>query len=312
MTSGRSVVRSPASAGRVAAEAATPRYDPSLPRAAHPVQRGRKRRRGHHPQPRVPGGAAPRDPSGAEEAARVTEADRDRGDPDRPRCLSEVDIFRDLDDTEKAAVADMVTERTYPPGGLIYTSRDPCERLFILQRGRIRLFRVAADGRSVTCGILRPGTFCGEMLLFGQRTYGNCAEALDEVTVCVLNGADADRVLLSDPRIAARVGAVLGRRLADLEQRLSDSAFKSVSQRVATTLLSLAAESASGQSPKPDAPYPEIALTHGQLAAIVGNARESVTKVLSGFAELGLVRLSRGHIAIVDPEGLRAAAGETG
>ncbi|WP_234353227.1 Crp/Fnr family transcriptional regulator [Streptomyces ardesiacus] len=242
----------------------------------------------------------------------MTKADPDRDDPNRTWCLSEVDIFRDLDDTEKAAIADMVAVRTYAPGDLLYTPREPCGRLFILRRGRVRLFRVSTDGRSLTCGILHPGAIFGEMLLFEQRPYGNYAEALDEVTVCVLSRADADRVLLSDARIAVRISANLGRRLADLEQRLSDSVFRSVSQRVAATLFTLAAEPASGQSPRPNVPYPEIALTHGQLAAIVGTARESVTKVLGGFAELGLVRVSRGHITVADPEGLRAAAGDAG
>jgi CRP-like cAMP-binding protein len=135
------------------------------------------------------------------------------------------------------------------------------------------------------------------------------ADALDDVTVCVMNHADVDRLLLSDARIAARIAEILGRRLADLEQRLSDRVFKSVSQRVATTLLMLVTRSPAGQPLPSDASCPEVALTHGQLAALVGTARESVTKVLSRFAELGLVRLSRGHITVLDLDRLRDAAG---
>ncbi|WP_251021985.1 hypothetical protein [Streptomyces sp. ISL-10] len=57
-----------------------------------------------------------------------------------------------------------------------------------------------------------------------------------------MSRADVHRFLLSDARISARITEILGRRLTDLEQRLSDSVFKSVPQRIATTLLTLAAE----------------------------------------------------------------------
>ncbi|NUQ98643.1 MAG: Crp/Fnr family transcriptional regulator [Streptomyces sp.] len=229
--------------------------------------------------------------------------------PGRTWCVSEVDILQDLDAAEKAAIADAALVKTYAPGDLLYTPQEPCEALFILKRGRVRVFRISGDGRALTCGILYPGTIFGEMLLLGHRMYGNFAEALDDVTVCVMNPADVDRFLLSDARIATRIVEILGRRLADLEQRLSDCVFKSVSQRVATTLLMLVAGPPTGQSPPPGTPYPEIALTHGQLAALVGTARESVTKVLSRFAESGLVRLSRGRITVLDLDRIRDAAG---
>ncbi|PAZ13101.1 cyclic nucleotide-binding protein [Streptomyces sp. SA15] len=203
----------------------------------------------------------------------------------------------------------MMPVKTYSSGDLFCTSQEQCEALYILKCGRVRVFRLSTDGRALTCVILHPGSIFGEMLLLGQRMYGNYAEALDDVTVGVLSRAEVDRFLLSDARIATRLTEILGRRLADLEQRLSDTIFKSVSQRVAATLLSLAAESTPDQSPRPEAPYPEVALTHGQLATLVGTARESVTKVLTRFAELGLVRVSRGHIAVVDPDRLRDAAG---
>jgi hypothetical protein len=76
----------------------------------------------------------------------------------------------------------------------------------------------ASDGRALTRAIISPGIDFGEMVLLGQRMYDNFAEALDDITVCVMSRA----------RISARITEILGRRLTDLEQRLSDSVFKSV------------------------------------------------------------------------------------
>ena len=50
------------------------------------------------------------------------------------------------------------------------------------------------------------------------------------------------RYLLSDARIATRITEILGARLVEMERRLCDTVFKSVPQRVAGTLVTLAGQ----------------------------------------------------------------------
>lgn len=227
-------------------------------------------------------------------------------DTERTWCISEVDIFRDLSEREMDAIAAAAPMKTYNAGELLHSPAQPSEVLFILKKGRVRIFRVSADGRALTTAIITPGTIFGEMVLLGQRMYDNFAEALDDVTVCVMSRADVHRFLLSDARIAARITEILGRRLTDLEQRLSDSIFKSVPQRIATTLMTLAAEN----RPRVlGARSPQIALTHQQIAALAGTSRETTTKVLREYAGRGLIRLARGRITVLDAERLKDEAG---
>ncbi|QOV33332.1 Crp/Fnr family transcriptional regulator [Streptomyces ferrugineus] len=249
-------------------------------------------------------------PGRREETTHMIERDDAADDPDRTWCMSEVDIFRDLSEPEMEAIAEAAPMKTYSAGEILHSPQQLNEVLFILKRGRVRIFRVSADGRALTCAIISPGTIFGEMALLGQRMYDNFAEALDDVTVCVMSRADVHRFLLSDARIAARITEIVGRRVADLEQRLSDSVFKSVPQRIAATLTTLAAraDTPAGRLPAM-ARHPQIALTHEQLAALAGTSRETTTKVLHEFAGRGLLRLARGRITVLDPERLNAAAG---
>lgn len=228
------------------------------------------------------------------------DVERAAADPDRLWCMSEVDIFADLDEAEMAAMAEAAPMRTYPAGALVYTPHQPLEALFILKRGRIRIFRVSADGRALTTAIVNPGTIFGEMVIVGQQMHGSFAEALDEVVVCVMTKDDVQRLLLGDQRIAARISETLGRRLAELEQRLSDVVFKSVSQRIAGTLVVLAA----GRRPRPLGSGVSIHLTHEQLAALAGTSRETTTKVLGDLADQGLLSLGRGRITLQDTDQL--------
>jgi CRP-like cAMP-binding protein len=167
------------------------------------------------------------------------------------------------------------------------------------------------DGRALTTAIIQPGTIFGEMVLLGQQMYDNYAEALEEVLVCVMSRADVNRFLLSDARVSARIAEILGRRLAAMEQRLTDTVFKTVPQRIAAMLCTLGDRALTtrrpglvGRGPTP------LVLTHEQIAALVGTSRETATKALGEFAEQGLVKLGRGKITILDRARLAAEAGD--
>jgi CRP-like cAMP-binding protein len=213
--------------------------------------------------------------------------------------LAEVDIFADLTEAEMNAIAETAPMRTYAPGEMLFTPHQRVEALFILKRGRVRIFRVSADGRALTTAIITSGTIFGEMVLLGQQMYDNWAEALDEAVVCVMSRDDVHRFLLSDPRIATRITAILGRRLAAMEQRLTDSVFNTGPQRIAATLQALSGEPERkpgrlGFGAKP------ITITHEQPGALVGASRETTTKALGDLAERGIIKLGRGKITVLD------------
>jgi len=141
------------------------------------------------------------------------------------------------------------------------------------------------------------------MVIVGQQMHDSFAEAMDDVAVCVLSRSDVQQRLLADPRIAARISETLGRRLAQIEQRLSDAVFKSVPERIAGTLVVMAGR-------RPLARSLQVHLTHEQLAALAGTSRETTTKVLGELADQGLIALGRGRITILDAVRLAELGGD--
>lgn len=81
--------------------------------------------------------------------------------------------------------------------------------------------------------------------------------------------------------------------------------FKDVPSRLATTLRKLAAvygeESGDGVKIKP-------ALTHDEIAKLIGSTRETTTANLNEFESEGLIEKGRGNIVIKDASGLKARA----
>lgn len=227
-------------------------------------------------------------------------------------CLSEVYIFQDLSENELNAIAARAPMQTVEAGTVLYTPDQEIEVLFILKKGRVRLFRISPSGKTFTTAILTPGSIFGEMAILGQRMHDQFAEALEACVICLMSKEDVKQILLSDPRIAARLAESLGRRLLEMEQRLSDFAFKSVAQRVMSTLLMFCHGHEMRQNWLFGRKRCEIRCTHEQLASFVGTYRETVTKVLDELRDQGLIELRRGKIILLDVAAIQALAeGET-
>ena len=220
-------------------------------------------------------------------------------------CLSEVELFADLSAVEMAEMDRMLPAHRVARGELVYSQSEPMTALFVLKRGRVRIFRVAEDGKALTMAILEPGAVFGEMLLVGQRMYDNYAEAIEDSMICQLSAADVERYLLSDPRIAVRVSRLLGEQVAKLQARLADLALRPLPGRAASMLLDLAEAAPASRFGL----SPSIRLTHEQLAGLLGATREATSKAMADLASQRLVRQGRGRIVIQDLKGLRKLAG---
>ena len=144
------------------------------------------------------------------------------------------------------------------------------------------------------------------MELVGQRMGDGFAEAIEPSVLCLMSEHDVRSMLLADSRIAARIICGLGRRLAEVEQRLADTVLKPVPQRLAAVLCQLV--EAAPQSGVLSYRGPEIRLTHEQIADLVGTTRATTTKLLGNLREAGLVRLRRGAVVVLDRDRLQAVA----
>jgi CRP/FNR family cyclic AMP-dependent transcriptional regulator len=210
-------------------------------------------------------------------------------------CLSEVELFADLSAEEIAAFDRMAPARTFSNGDIVFSQSQPITALFILKKGRVRIFRVTEDGKALTMAILEPGAVFGEMLLVGQRMYDNYAEAIEDTQICQLSVHDVERHMLSDPRIAIRISRYLGDQVARLEERLTDLALRPLIARTASTLVRLA-----GAQRTPRLGHVTVRLTHDQLAGLLGATRESTSKTMADLATRGLIRQARGRIILTD------------
>ncbi|MDE3074120.1 MAG: cyclic nucleotide-binding domain-containing protein, partial [Chloroflexota bacterium] len=140
--------------------------------------------------------------------------------------LSKIDIFVDLSPEEIRTVANLTHMATVAKGKVIYRQEDRAEGLFLLKHGRVRLSRFSPSGKKLECAVLEPGTFFGDLPLFGESMRNTEAEAIEESMLCFMSQADLERIIHRKPQVAIRMLAILGRRLAQAEARLEDMAYR--------------------------------------------------------------------------------------
>ena len=221
------------------------------------------------------------------------------------RLLTLVDIFEPLSRKEIEAIQWEHLNTTVEQGEIFFTPMDLCETLFVLQKGRIRIYRATPEGREFTVAVVESGTVFGEMVLTGQRLRNSFAQAMEESEVSAMCRADVERLILDKPEAGLQLVHLLSDRLTTYETRLEDIALKEVPARLASLILLLI--ESQGVRTLTGYRIPSR-YTHQQLGSMIGANREAVTRAFTWLREVGVVETRRRYIHVENIETLKAAA----
>ena len=147
---------------------------------------------------------------------------------------------------------------------------------------------------------LGAGAIFGEMSLVGQGMHNTFAESVDECVLCVMSRSDVERLVQEKPEVAFRFVEALGSRLTQLEERLEDIAFKSITSRLVALLLKLQEEQGGRQT--------VTGYTHQDFSEMLGTYRETVTQTLNDLKAERLVGIARKQVTLLNMHRLRQLA----
>jgi CRP-like cAMP-binding protein len=224
---------------------------------------------------------------------------------ERIRLLSLVDIFEPLSKQEIEHLNSRLPDRHLENGQIFYCPEDPSERLFILQKGKVRIFRTTPDGREFTLAVVESGTVFGEMALMGQQLEGAYAQAMEPSKVSTMAKVDLERLVLEKPEVGLRIMQVLSERLRRQEARLEDVSMKDVHARLAGIIVLLVESEGVRTSTGYRIP---THYTHERLGTMIGANRVAVTRAFGLLQDVGAVELRRRLIYVTDIGALRRSS----
>src|SRR3954452_17883434 len=94
------------------------------------------------------------------------------------RVLSRAETLEPLSDEDLRELLKRSRDINLDSGETFFTPEDTSERLFILKKGRVRIFRTS-EGRGLTVAEIEPGMIFGEMALTAQRIRSSYAQAME-------------------------------------------------------------------------------------------------------------------------------------
>jgi len=219
--------------------------------------------------------------------------------------LAKVPIFENLTPEQLGPLGAKMRPRKFQRGEVVFHQDDPGDRMHILVQGRVRISLNSEDGREKDVAVLQPGECFGEMALLDGSNRSAKATAVEEIETLVLMREDFLDFIGKYPEVAAHTTAVLTNRLRNANQMVGDLAFLDVPTRVAKQLIELAEKQLEGAAPNGEI---EISIGQDELARLVGSSRETVSRALTSYRRMGLVKTSHRRISITDLDGLQRMA----
>jgi CRP-like cAMP-binding protein len=218
--------------------------------------------------------------------------------------LSRGEILDPLSEEDLRGLLERSRDINLNSGEIFFSPEDTTEKLFILKKGRVRIFR-QSDERELTLAEIEPGTMFGEMALTAQRLRGSYAQAIEPSVLIGMSRSDLEHIIVENPKVGNRLLQLLSERLAAYESRLEDLTLKDVPARLANLILLLS--EGEGVKTRQDIKIPHH-YTHERLGTMIGANREAVTRAFGLLQDQGAVELRRRLIHIKDMDALRRAA----
>jgi len=196
------------------------------------------------------------------------------------------------------------TTHYYQKGQLIYQEGSQALGLFCIHRGRIKLSKAVGDNKEQIVHLLREGEVAGYRALVAGVRYTHSAVALEDCVVCFVPRPDFVHLVQANTQFATALMQLLALALGQAEQRILHLAHKPVRERLAVALLQV--QQTFRQ--EGDALPFRVALGREDLAALVGTAKETVSRLLSEFKDAGLIATRGSQITILKPARLQELA----
>jgi CRP/FNR family cyclic AMP-dependent transcriptional regulator len=222
---------------------------------------------------------------------------------EKAAVLARTELFKGVDDAARRLIAERVGERVVERGSSVFVQGEPGDRMYVLAEGAVKLYVSSRDGGIVELARHQPPASFGELALLDGGPRSASAEAVERSVLLVVVRAELLRLLRSEEKVAEALLRALGTMVRRTTRQVTDLVFLDLRGRVARQLL-LLAEDGKG------AGATTRRVTQGELATMVGGARQTVNQALKSLESSGCIRAVGRTFALLDPERLQRLANQ--
>ncbi len=184
--------------------------------------------------------------------------------------------------------------RSFANKQIIFVEGDEPSYLFYLKSGKVKTYKRFKDGRELSSTLYHDGDFFGYESLCSGSSYADNAATLSDCELLLISKTDFVDYLLNHQEISSAFLNLLSESVRAKEDQMLQLAYYSVRKRVAEALIQVAKKFGDKES---DACI--VKISRDDLAALVGTASETVSRMLADFKEENLIEKTGNAIQIV-------------
>ncbi|GIK43900.1 MAG: Crp/Fnr family transcriptional regulator [Chloroflexota bacterium] len=217
----------------------------------------------------------------------------------RVALLKQVFLFAGLSEAELAALVGDFHPKEYSKDEIIFRQGDTSRELYLVMRGKVRIFRISPSGAETTIAIYSTGSIIGEFAVVDSEPRSATAKAIEAADLLVMSQDKFLHHLRQMPDLALGMTRLLASRVRWTAAYAETIAQYDAAGRLLHILLLYNEQF--GQEEEAGRRYVlDLALNQTDLASLVGARREWVNRLLRDWQRRGIVAYEAGKIIILD------------
>ena len=196
----------------------------------------------------------------------------------------------------------------YRAGELIYMQQDSADILYLIRKGRVRVYLSTESGEEVTLEIVEKGRIFGESSFVQDACRPTTVSAVTDTELVACRLSELGPALCGSWELTSALLQMMSDTCDYLSRLVKRAYLYYRRERLAAFLL----EQTAVDNPDKGIVDGALPYTHEDLALVVGLSRVTVTRVLGEFQRQGWVECGYRKIRVRDREGLRQALGRFG
>ena len=196
--------------------------------------------------------------------------------------LRAIPLFSRVTDPDLEDIASHLIERRFPKNTTVVEEGLPGDYMYVIRQGRVKVTKASEDGREKIMQFMETGDFFGEMALLSNDPRSASVKTLEPSVLLALSRRDFIEQLRQSPDLALAVIGELTDRLRETNEQASSMSFQGVKERTRGLFERIARD-----DPGRDGHKLTPAMTHQQIADMIGTSRETVTRAIKQLKDDG-------------------------
>lgn len=209
---------------------------------------------------------------------------------DAIELLRQVDLFRNLDDAQLAALAEQARELHFRKNAIMMTEGDVGESMYVIRSGLVKVYVSDEDGKELVLFQQGPGTVIGDIALLDNEPRSASISTLEKTSALMIGKSSFLQCLRDSPEMAIVIIQSLTQRLRQATEGSRSLALDNVYRRLADKLHDLSVTEADESQHLPKK------FSHQELGNMIGASREMVGKVMAELVKGGYIDVRDGRI----------------